>query len=372
MYLFKIYGIIYVRHNFTRKVLKVKKNNLTKRLKLFDIAKDGKGLSKNSNDKIGGYKRFFISFKDNFGKIMSVNILMVLGNFPLIFLIATLAGITKVEGTMPAFDVFQNLAGYFANSTPSAHSMTLFAQEGLQSVIPRATTMTYIFYAIAATTLFTFGCVNVGSAYILRNIAKGDPVFVWSDFWYAIKRNWKQALPFGMLDAGINALLIWNIFNMFGSMGAYFTNTMFWCNIVLFILYSVMRFYIYIQMVTFELKVFKILKNSLIFAVLGFKRNAVALLGIIFALLIELICIFGVGGILLPFGIALPFMILLAFLSYMKVYAAYFKIKEVMIDPYLADHPEEAPKSYDDEIIMSDDVTERERLKEIKKRNSMR
>ena len=349
----------------------MKKNN-NKRLKLFDITRDGKGLSKNTTDKVGGMKRFFISYKDNFGKITSVNIFMVIGNFPLVFLIATLSGLTKAKGIMPSFDVFQNLAGYFANTPPSAHSMSLFAHEGLQTVIYRPTVTTYVFYAIAALTLFTFGMVNVGSAYILRNIAKGEPVFLWSDFWYAIKRNWKQALPFGMIDAGINILLIWNIYSMFiSSTGNYFTNTMFWCNIVLFILYFVMRYYIYVQMVTFNLSVFKILKNSLIFSLLGFKRNLVAFLGILVGILIELICVIGAGGILLPFGIALPFIILFSTFAYMKVYAAYFKIKEIMIDPYIAEHPEEAPEVYDDEIIMSDDVTERERLEEIKRRNSI-
>ena len=348
------------------------KKNSNKRLQLFDIARDGKGLSKNSADKVGGIKRFFISYKDNFGKIMYVNIFMVLGNFPLIFLIATLSGLTKEQGLLPSFDVFQNLSGYFAQSTPSAHSMSLFAHEGLQSVVYKPTTTTYIFYGIAAITLFTFGLVNVGTAYILRNLAKGEPVFVWSDFWYAIERNWKQALPFGMIDAGINVLLIWNIYSMFiSSNGSYFTNTMFWCNIVLFILYFVMRYYIYVQMLTFDLKVFKILKNSLIFALLGFKRNIVAFLGILVCILLELMCVIGAGGILLPLGIALPFIILLSTMAYMKVYAAYFKIKDVMIDPYLAEHPEEAPADYDDEIIMSDDVTERERLEEIKKRNSV-
>ena len=348
----------------------MKKSN--QRFRLFDITRDGKGLSKNSNEKIGGFKRFFISYKDNFGKIMSANIFMVLGNFPLIFLIATLSGSTKVQGLMPSFDVFQNLAGYFANSTPSAHSMALFAQEGLHTIIYRHTVTTYIFYSIAALTLFTFGIVNVGTAYILRNIAKGEPVFIWSDFWYAVQRNWKQALPFGIIDAGINVLLIWNIYTMFiSSNGNYFSNTMFWCNIVLFIFYFVMRYYIYIQMVTFKLTVFKILKNSMIFALLGFKRNLVAFLGILVGLLIEFICIFGAGGILLPFGIALPFLILLSSFAYMKVYAAYYKIKDVMIDPYLAEHPEEAPEESDFEVIMSDDVTERERLEEIKKRNSI-
>ena len=43
-----------------------------------------------------------------------------------------------------------------------------------------------------------------------------------------------------------------------------------------------------------------------------------------------------------------------------------------MIDPYKAEHPEEfTDASSDDEIIMHDDVTERERLDEIKKRNGI-
>ena len=59
--------------------------------------------------------------------------------------------------------------------------------------------------------------------------------------------------------------------------------------------------------------------------------------------------------------------------AYMKVYAAYYKIKELMIDPYYEAHPEERPVVYtdDDDIIMHDDVTELERLEEIKKKNGI-
>ena len=138
-----------------------------KKLRILDITRDGKGLSKTKAAQNGSVKRFFISYKDNFGKITTANIFMVLGNFPLFFLIATLSGFTKVEGLIPSFDVFQNLAGYFAASEPSAHSMSVFAHEGLQSVIFCPTPLTYIFYALGALSLFTFGFVNVGTAYIL-------------------------------------------------------------------------------------------------------------------------------------------------------------------------------------------------------------
>ncbi len=342
--------------------------NKQKRLKLFDLGRDGKGISKSDAEKKGSLKRFFISYKDNFGKITTLNIFMVVGNFPLMFLIITLSGLTKNIATMPLFDVFQNLSGYFVNNLPSAHSMSMFAHQGLQGIVYKPTLLTYIFYALSGLFLFTFGIVNVGTAYILRNIAKGDPVFLWSDFWYAVKRNWKQALPFGMLDLGINALLIWNIYNM-SMMTDTFTNIVLCLNIAIFILYFVMRFYVYVQMVTFKLSLFKIVKNSLIFAILGFKRNIMAMLGIIIILVIESVCVFGAGGILLPFAIALPFLIMFSTLSYMKVYASYFKIKQVMIDPYIEEHPEENSndESYQD-AIMTDDVTQQQHLEEIKKR----
>jgi hypothetical protein len=61
-------------------------------------------------------------------------------------------------------------------------------------------------------------------------------------------------------------------------------------------------------------------------------------------------------------------------LAYAKVFAAYFKIKVIMIDPYYKEHPEllENDVDPDTEVIMRDDVTERERLAEIKKRNGIK
>jgi hypothetical protein len=106
-------------------------------------------------------------------------------------------------------------------------------------------------------------------------------------------------------------------------------------------------------------------------ALLGFKRNILAFLGIVLVIFLELILMFGTGGILIPFAVAAPLLVLFSMFSYMKVYAAYYKIKDVMIDPYLAEHPEEAPDVAQDEVIMRDDVTEKERLEEIKKRNGI-
>jgi hypothetical protein len=42
-----------------------------------------------------------------------------------------------------------------------------------------------------------------------------------------------------------------------------------------------------------------------------------------------------------------------------------------MIDPYYAEHPELCDDTSDDDVIMRDDVTERERLEEINRRDGI-
>ena len=156
------------------------------------------------------------------------------------------------------------------------------------------------------------------------------------------------------------------------SMGGFLTSMFFWTSVVIMVLYFFMRYYMYVQMVTFKLTVFKMLKNSLIFSLLGFKRNIVALFGILLCIVLEVMFLLGLGGVLVPLAIAAPLAIMFSTLAYMKVYASYFKIKEVMIDPYYEEHPEERPETYEDEeIIMRDDVTEREKLEEVKRRNGI-
>ena len=349
-----------------------KKKQRSGRLRLINLERDGKGISKSRANETPGLKKFFATLFNNFGKLVYVNIFMVLGNFPLLFLIINLSGYFKNPYYIPFSDFFQNISGIFsAEQGLSPYKMTLYALEGLQhqSLAPTATT--YVFYGLSALTLITFGLVNVGTAYIVRNIVKGDPVFPFQDFVYAIKRNWRQALPFGALDAGIIALLTWNLYSMITTTSNFFASMLFWSNVVLFILYFFMRYYIYVQMVTFKLTVFKIIKNSLILSLLGVGRNFIALFGILLTVFFEILFLFGLGGVLMPFAVAAPLAILFAFSSYTKVYAAYPKIKQYMIDPYLDEHPEEREEIRDDDAIMKDDVTERERLEEIKKKNGI-
>ena len=121
--------------------------------------------------------------------------------------------------------------------------------------------------------------------------------------------------------------------------------------IALIVLYIIFRFYTYLMVVTFDMKLSKVFKNALIFLVLGIKRNIMALLGLVLitAFAILLVVLF------LPMGlgvtIVLPLIYYLGLCAFIYTYAAYPIIKKYMIDPVApAKNADEDPDS-DTELL---------------------
>lgn len=305
-----------------------------KKFNLFDSQREGKGVSKNEKKYPPDLRGFWQSYRRNFSRLLSVNILMVLGNFPIIFFIASQAEFSKIPYAQPISIMNQVLESiHLADTIPSPATLALMTVDGLQQIGYAYTPLTFTLLGLSALLFLTFGITNVGVTYILRNLISGDPVFVVSDFFYAIKRNYKQALPFGILDLILVFLIPFNIYNMLQSSGGYFPGVMLWANIIFGLIYFFMRFYIYLQMVTFDLSVLKILKNSLIFVFLGFKRNITAFLGILILSGLNVLLLFFTPT--MGIGVILPFVLTVANCMFMSAYAAYFKMKELMIDPYV-------------------------------------
>jgi uncharacterized membrane protein YesL len=162
---------------------------------------------------------------------------------------------------------------------------------------------------------------------------RGDAVFVFSDYFYGVKKNMKQAFFMGLLDFLFTVVLIVDIIFFMGRSRGLDT-VMYGVIFAIIILYIAMKFYMYQLLVTFDLTNFKILKNSLIFTALGIKRNLMAFLGLIvlFALQIGLIFLALVYG--LTVFIVLPFVYIFALIGFIATYAAYPIIDKYMIAPY--------------------------------------
>lgn len=306
----------------------------------------GKGVSK--ADKMPRtFKNFFKLSWWHIGNIFSVNMAFVLGNFPLIFLLLGFSGLLNNSAPSPTSSIFTSLFGAMQQSS-DPFTAALYGIHGIQGAVSITTTATMVMYFIGILVIFTFGFTNIGTTYILRNLIKGDPIFVWHDFWYAIKRNLRQGFIMGIIDIFLLVTICYNLVFYYFNMGTYIPALMFYSTLLIGLIYLVMRFYIYNLIITFDLSLFKVIKNAFIFSALGLKRNIVALLGIVLIGIIDYYLIL----LFLPLGVLLPFMILYGYCAYIGCYASWPKIKEVMIDPYATEETEEE----EEEVIFSDDV----------------
>lgn len=313
----------------------------------------GKGVSK--NDKLPrNFKNFFKLSWWHISTIISVNLLFLVGNFPIFFLGLGFSGFFNETAPSPASSIYSVLFGAMQESADPV-SAALYGIHGAQGVLSATTVPTMVMYAIGALLILTFGLTNIGTTYILRNLIKGDPVFVWHDFWYAIKRNLKQGIIMGVIDLFLMILVVYDVAFFYFNMGVFVGSMMFFAAIFLGAVYFVMRFYIYNLIITFDLSLPKIIKNAFIFSALGIKRNLLAFFGIVFLVLLDYYFLI----VLMPLGIMLPMIVLYGYCAYIACYAAWPKIKEIMVDPYVAANKTEEDKESEEaeEVpIFTDDV----------------
>ncbi len=298
---------------------------------MFNPRGNGKGISKEEAAKPKTIGRFFRYYSTNFNMMFALNIFMFLGNFPILFGLYALTGNMNIDTTAPASSLFGPIYGAVtAGGGNDPVSAALMGVHGVQAEVSMMTTATKVFFALTLLVIFTFGIVNACIAYVMRNIVKGDSTTLISDIKYCIKRNWKQALLLGIIDLIMIAVIVYDVLFFFLGASGGVASFLFGAMIVVAMLYIMMRNYMYVLLVTFDLPIRKILKNSFIFALLGFKRNIVAFIGGALVWVLDYMLM----TVIFPVGLVLPVIFLVSLTTFMGIYAAYPKIKEIMIDPY--------------------------------------
>ena len=291
--------------------------------------KDGKGVEKDDIITKYDFLSFFKLYIRRFVKLIWVNALYIVGNFPLLFLLLEVSELFSNVGVAPSSEVFPVINGIYIASGESAPSFAvLLGIHGQMAPVYADTVVTYILYGLSALFIFTFGPVNAACTYIVRNLVKGEPVFMWEDFKSTIKSTWKQALPMGILDLIMLAMCTNALYGYYYNYTNYFV--MFYSMLLVFMLYIFMRFYVYTMMVTFDLKFFQIIKNAAIFTLLGFGRNLLLFLGCVMLVIFTV----WLGTLFVPLAVISIFMLLFSGCAYMGMYAAWPKIQKYMIDPY--------------------------------------
>ena len=112
------------------------------------------------------------------------------------------------------------------------------------------------------------GPFNAGVTYVLRNWARDQHSFVLSDFWDAVKGNWKQALPVSLIS-GLMPFLTFTASQFYGSIAETAPFFMAFTGLVVVVaaLWSMATMLIYPMMVTYELKLSDLIRNSLLLTV---------------------------------------------------------------------------------------------------------
>ena len=202
-----------------------------------------------------------------------------------------------------------------------------------------------LLYILFSLPLVTTGLAEVGLTYITRNYAREKHAFLWGDFIDTIKKNWKQALPIGLINAIVHGVLVIDIIYYLNlDTAATVTQVLLGAAaILLFLVFTFMRYYIPMMIITFKLSWKQLYKNALIFAFAAIWRNLLitAVLAIFYVLAIASILCIG-QGVFIPATVMLAVYLLFfpAFRSFLIQFVIFPKVKELMIDPYYRDHPE--------------------------------
>ena len=298
---------------------------------IFDMNRDGKGVDP-GEDTTPNLSYFFKLIFRKFSNLITLNFMM----FAMVLPIAIAVYVFFNGPQMPTMSspAYSALMGAQLAGAGGSELLTK-----LMHILPQVNFITYNSYAswlpyvLIAVLAITWGWQNTGVTYILRGLVRGDGVFMFSDYFYAIKKNFKQGLILGLMDAGIIIVLIIDFMYTWSARSNYWSYLMFFAVTALIIVYLFMRMYIYLMMITFNISLYKMLKNALIFTALGIKRNLMAGLGILLCIALWAALAFIGLQYNLGFLIFIPALIMFALIAFISVYCAYPVIKKHMIDP---------------------------------------
>ena len=184
-----------------------------------------------------------------------------------------------------------------------------------------------LIYVLFCLPVVTIGPATAALTAMMRNIYLERPQFIWHDFISYFKKNFKQSFFVGILD--IIAVVVGFItFAQFSSQAELETSmkALYLLSIAAQVMFLMMNFYIYPQIVALDLRLGGIFKNAAILIFVNLPAE-----------LIVLVFIMGFSALLfyffLPGVFFLPF-IPGAWLVFLSVFCCYPAIQKLIINPY--------------------------------------
>ena len=197
-----------------------------------------------------------------------------------------------------------------------------------------------ITHSLFATLVLPCGLSYAGITNVVRSMVRGKHSFGMSDFWDTVKKNWKQALPAGIINTLITALLAFGVYFYFSGTGVF---AIIGTGVLLgvFMIFSFMKYYIWLLLITFKLPLRKIYKNSFLFAFINFKKNLlVGAASLLYYALMVLILWALPNSFVVTLLILITIMFFVGFKQLLVIYCVFPSVEKVMIIPYYEKNPD--------------------------------
>ena len=128
-------------------------------------------------------------------------------------------------------------------------------------------------YCLFSLPVLTNGLASAGITNVTRNIARDKHSFGTSDFIDTVKKNWKQALPAGIINTVIYMIMGFDIYYFITLDKGIVATIGFGISVCMLFIFTIMKYYMWTLLITFKFKLKQIYKNSFKFVFANLKMN---------------------------------------------------------------------------------------------------
>lgn len=197
-------------------------------------------------------------------------------------------------------------------------------------------------YSLITLPVITNGIASVGLTNVARNTARDKHSFGLSDFFETIKKNFKQSLIAGIVNTFVYALIFFAAWFYYTSKGTFATVGL-GITFAMFFIFTVMNFFLWTLIITFDFTLKQAYKNSFKFVFINMKYNLLCILVNLLIIAINVGILFLAQGYWLIALMIEGVIFLLtypAFNALLIQFCTFPAIKKFIIDPYYAEHPD--------------------------------
>lgn len=200
---------------------------------------------KEEDVKVGRFKLFFIVLQVRFWKLIQLNLLYSLFCIPVFFVVTQLL--------IPSFELNLEIKQMFVIGYD------------------------FLPILILVPCLLLVGPAKAASTYVIRNWARDEHSWLWTDFKDTIKSNYKQSILV-MLINGIVLVLFYFSLNFYKTMvqiqgGSFAFMLLYYFVIVLSVIFGMMNTFIFPMLVTYKLSIKQLFKNAFLLTMAELPRT---------------------------------------------------------------------------------------------------